>query len=65
MRPLDNEVKISNGRETRTISMRHPPRPGKYLTIEEEPWLVVSVSYEVPYRVPSMSFMVTEHEQAG
>jgi hypothetical protein len=55
--PTDNEVKISNGRETRVITMRHPPKPGDYLTIEDEPWLVVSVSFEVPYRIPAMSFI--------
>jgi hypothetical protein len=57
---VDQEVKISNGSETRVIPMRHPPKPGEYLVVSDEPWLVVSVSYEIPYRVPEMSFIVTE-----
>lgn len=60
MRSPDNEVKISNGTDTRVITMRHAPVPGEYLTVEGESWLVVSVSYEIPYRVPVMSFLVTE-----
>lgn len=60
MRSQDNEVKVSRKGEIRTITMRHPPAPGEDITIEGEPWLVVSVSYEIPYRVPSMEFMVKE-----
>ena len=64
MRSPDSEVKVSNGRDSRVITMRHPPKPGEYLTIEDQPWLVVSVAYEIPYRVPAMSFVVSEVEQA-
>ena len=60
MRSPDHEVKISNGSDTKTITMRHPPKPGEYLTIEDVPWLVVSVAYEIPYRVPAMSFVVKQ-----
>jgi hypothetical protein len=54
----DNEVKIGNGSETRIITMRHPPRPGEYLEVDGEMWEVLSVSYEIPYRIPAMSFII-------
>lgn len=62
MAQKDSEVKISRNGKTRTISMRHPPKPGEYLTVKGKPWLVVSVSYTVPYRIPSMSFIVKKSE---
>lgn len=65
MRSPDHEVKIGNGREERVITMRHPPKPGEYLTVGDEPWEVLSVSYEVPYRIPAMSFIVKEQQAAS
>lgn len=64
--PRDNEVKIGNGRETRIITMRHPPKVGKSITVEGKQWRVLSVSHTVPYRVPSMSFIVKDDlEETG
>ena len=66
---MENEVKISDGRETRTIMMRHPPAAGEVLSVGGDDWLVRSVSYTVPYRIPAeslaaMNFTVTEEEVA-
>lgn len=57
---MDHEVKIGNGRETKVITLRHPPRVGQVMTVGGEAWEVLSVSYEIPYRIPSMSFTVKE-----
>ncbi len=62
---MDSEVKIGNGSETRMLQMRHPPRPGDYLMVGGERWEVLSVSYEIPYRVPALSFIVAQEAEAG
>ena len=67
-RTEDNEVKIGNGKETRVITMRHPPRPGQYLLVEGECWEVLSVTYEIPYRIPvdtSVNFIIGEPKKAS
>lgn len=58
----DNEVKVSRKGRTKTITMRHPPKPGQYITLKGKEWMVVSVSYTIPYRVPSMSFIVKDEK---
>ena len=49
---MDNEVKIRRGDAEKVLMMRRPPSVGSWLTVEGEHWLVLSVSYVIPYRVP-------------
>ena len=58
--PPDNEVKIGDGSETKIIMMRHAPRVGGEITVKGKLWKVLSVSHEIPYRIPSMSFIAKE-----
>lgn len=65
MSSRDNEVKVSRNGKTKTITMRHPPKVGEPVTIKGEDWMVLSISYTIPYRVPSMSFLVKEEKEAS
>jgi hypothetical protein len=65
MKSPEHEVKIGNGSETRIIMMRHAPSVGKDIIVEGKRWLVLSISYQVPYRIPSMSFIATRQEEAS
>lgn len=48
----DVEVVVARDGERRTLRMVRAPRVGGVLVVEGGRWVVVSVSYTVPYRVP-------------
>lgn len=62
---MDYEIRLGNGKETRDITMRHAPRVGSELVVGKKTWRVLSVSYEVPYRIPAMSFVVKEEKKSA
>lgn len=59
MNILSNEVKVRRGAEVKVIMMRTAPQVGKEIIVSGEPWLVLSVTYEIPYRVRSSLDMST------
>lgn len=66
MRTRENEVRLGKDGEFRTVSMRHAPRVGKTLIVEGEEWLVLSVSYEIPFRMDAaLSFVVQNQRESA
>ena len=63
----ENEVRLGKDGEIKTVTMRHPPKVGGTLVVEGEEWLVLSISYEIPFRAgrQAVSFVVPNKQETA
>lgn len=54
---MRNEVRLRRDGQEQVIYMQNAPRVGGVLVVSGEPWLVMSVSYLVGYRIPRVSLI--------